>query len=99
MIEIPKLRTYRLFNVNLKLEKYLLTYGYYKNRSLMTSIRTGTNELMIERGRWLQLPVGDRTCVQCSMNQVENKIHFLVICPKYESLRQELFSQVSRLSS
>ena len=41
-----------MYKTSLKLENYLLTPGYFKKRSLMTDLRTGTNKLQIELGRW-----------------------------------------------
>jgi hypothetical protein len=47
-----KLRTYRLLKSrHLRLEKYLLTSGYYFGRTLMSDLRIDTNKLEIEQGR------------------------------------------------
>ena len=56
----PKLRTLCRFKHNLRLENYLLTAANYQGRRLMTSLRTGTNILEIEKGRWKNLPVQER---------------------------------------
>ena len=66
----PKLRTYKRFKTKLRLEKYLLSPGYYKGRSMLTDIRTGTNKLEIEVGRWSRKKEADRLCVKCSSSQV-----------------------------
>ena len=47
----PKLRTYVLFKTKLKLENYL-SISNIKGRKLMASLRSGTNMLEIETGRW-----------------------------------------------
>src|SRR6185503_1976010 len=62
-----KLRTYRFFKTKLRLENYLL-YGTSKGRSLITSIRSGTNTLEIEVGRWKKLPENKRVCRYCTLN-------------------------------
>jgi len=94
----PKLRTYRSFKTHLRLEKYLMTSANYQGRALMTAIRIGTNKLQIERGRWIQQKRLERVCKQCSMNQVENEVHFVLLCPKYEELRQKLFQKIASIS-
>ena len=47
-----KLRNYVIFKKKLRLEKYLLADSTPKGRVYHTSLRNGTNELEIERGRW-----------------------------------------------
>jgi hypothetical protein len=93
-----KLRTYRYFKTNLRCEKYLDTRGDFRGRVLMTSLRTGTNTLQIERGRWKQQKEEERVCTQCQMNRVENEMHFVVECPKYDRSRKELFENINSIS-
>ena len=93
-----KLRTYRTLKNNLKLEKYLLATNYYRGRAHMTDLRTGTNRLAIETGRWERKSEDLRICTHCSLNQVENEEHFVITCPKYSSLRSNLFSQINLIS-
>ena len=94
---ISKLRTYRHIKRNLCFEKYLNT-SICQGRALMFSIRSGTNKLEIERGRWAHKPEMQRVCKQCSINQVENEVHFVTICPKYQDLREQLFQKVFTLT-
>ena len=46
----PKLRTYRTFKTQLKLEPYLLSEKDKKGRYLLTSLRTGTNSYELIKG-------------------------------------------------
>ena len=95
-----KLRTYRLFKSKLRFEKYLLTPGYHKGRTLMTQLRTGTNKLEIERGRYLGLPEAQRLCRQVGcFNQIEDERHFIIYCPRYNDLRNVLFYNLRLLSN
>lgn len=96
--KLPKLRTYRYFKQNLRLENYLSSSNL-KGRMLMTAIRTGTNKLLIERGRWCKKTVLDRVCNNCNLNQVENEVHFLILCPKYEDLRKKLYEKIAQISN
>lgn len=96
--KLPKLRTYRYFKKNLRLENYLSSSNL-KGRMLMTAIRTGTNKLLIERGRWCKKTVMDRVCNNCNLNQVENEVHFLILCPKYEDLRKKLYEKIAQISN
>ena len=94
---ISKLRTYRHIKRNLCFEKYLNSFNC-QGRALMFSIRSGTNQLEIERGRWVHKPEMQRVCNQCSLNQVENEIHFVNVCPKYKDLREQFFQKVFTLT-
>src|SRR5690348_6567208 len=88
MLLRSKLRTYKLFKTNLSFEKYLESDNS-QGRTLMTRLRSGTNDLQIERGRWAKQAVEERLCTQCNLHEVENEHHFLIGCPKYQHLRQE----------
>ena len=89
-----KLRTYRTFKTNLCLEKYLLTSGSFAGRRLMTTLRSGTNDLMIEKGCWCKLNEKDRICQQCDMKVVESEEHMVAECPRYAGERFNLFAQI-----
>jgi phosphoheptose isomerase len=39
-------------------------------------------------------PVENRICSNCNSKSVEDEIHFLMYCSKFENLRRELFSNV-----
>jgi len=94
----PKLRTYCLFKKKLKLEPYLLTQENYLGRKILTSLRSGTNALMIERGRWLGLDEKERFCLQCDSRIPETEKHFLITCTRYSNYRSELFNQILNVS-
>ena len=94
-----KLRVYRVFKTHLRLEKYLSASSNYQGRVLMTNLRSGTNKLEIERGRWTNTKEEYRVCTRCNLEHVENEYHFVVLCPKYESLRQNLFQKISNISA
>ena len=94
-----KLRIYRIFKTKLRLEKYLSASTNYEGRVLLTNLRSGTNKLEIERGRWKNLKEELRVCTHCNLRHVENEYHFLVLCSKYEALRQTLFQKISDISA
>jgi hypothetical protein len=91
-----KLRTYRTFKKKLVMEKYLLSEKEKKGRYLLTAVRTGTNKLRIETGRWKR-PVEkkeDRVCIQCGSGEVEDERHFILCCNRFQDLRRDLFDEV-----
>ena len=60
-----KLRTYKTFKTTLTLEPYLLNDYDRRGRCLFTALRSGTNRLRIETGRWKRPiePLPDRVCM------------------------------------
>ena len=80
----------------LYLSPYLLTTGSYRGRMLMTTLRTGTNTLRIETGRWEHL---ERICDQCDLKNVENELHMITQCPRYQNERGDLYSKIYQHSN
>ena len=91
-----KLRTYRTFKKELKLEQYLISDINKKGRCLLTKIRSGTNDLRIETGRWKRPveKVEQRVCRMCMSRDVENEEHFILSCVAYQDLRNEMFQNI-----
>ena len=91
----PKLRTYRKIKSRLEQEKYLLL----RDRNELTRLRSGTNRLRIEKGRWVKLKPEERTCVVCETDAIEDEAHFMLHCEVYERLRQILWTELESLFS
>lgn len=90
---MQKLRTYKELKLSSGTENYLTTNMEKYNRSLITKIRIGTLPINIETGRYKNQPVEERKCPKCT-NAVEDEKHFLMDCPLYKELRQELYRKV-----
>ena len=90
--ESSKLRTYCLFKKESRKEPYLTSVKNVKDRISMTKFRLSNHELMIEKGRHLNLEINERKCSFC--NCVEDEPHFLIVCPTYTPLRNDLLKTV-----
>ena len=91
-----KLRTYITFKKKLELESYLVSEKDKFGRYLLTSLRSGTNKLRIETGRWKR-PIEkehERLCLQCNNGEVEDEKHFLLRCSRFQDLRIGLFESI-----
>ena len=64
---------------------------------LITGLRTGTNALEVERGRWAEVPRDERVCTRCVRGGVEDERHFLLRCPYYRLERADLASQLDEV--
>ena len=69
----------------------------YKYRNILSKFRLSSHCLNIEQGRHKKpkVPLENRICHNCSMNMVEDEIHFLLQCPCYDNIRIPLFKKIS----
>jgi hypothetical protein len=96
-----KLRTYRKFKFIFRYETYISDIRNISHRNILTRFHTSNHKLHIETGRYTRpiTPVENRICSNCNSKSVEDEIHFLMYCPKFENLRRELFSNVLNYSA
>ena len=90
--ERPKLRTYRKFKKELKMEEYLESEDS-KGRRLMARLRSGTNNLRIETGRRNGLTREERRC-WFGCDYIEDEEHFLQKCWLYDDIRNDWVNEV-----
>jgi len=96
--KFPKLRTYKLFKVDLRVEPYL---NLNLSSSLFRSIarfRLSSHNLHIELGRHKRpfVLAENRTCKRCNMDVIEDEFHCLMICEKWDTERKDLFETACR---
>ena len=91
-----KLRSYRMFKRFYDTEQYCSLNIPISHRAAYAKFRCGVAPLRIETGRYSNLPVQDRVCPFCPMT-VEDEIHVLFKCQKYESQRVALVAKANEL--
>ena len=82
------LEEYSQFKNQFLYESYLDLVPY-DLRFFITKLRISAHTLRIHTGRFGEnrLPRSERTCVYCTLNDVEDIYHFVCICPNYKKLR------------
>ena len=94
-----KLRTYACFKHEFTFSTYLSEVSNELHRRLLTKFRLGVCPLRIETGRYeirnkvKGVPVSERVCPVCNVG-VEDEIHFLLVCPRYNQLRVGMFQEL-----
>ena len=88
-----KLKTLSILKTNFACENYLLSVSNTANRIALTKFRLSNHHLMIEKGRYENRPLCDRTCPFCP-DQIENEFHFLIKCPIYTELRARMLDDI-----
>ena len=93
----PKLRTYKTYKTQTCTEKYLFRHMSIKQRSYYAKFRCGTFPINIELGRYRnpKVPPENRLCKVCENAADEDETHFLVECSGYNTLRNELFTNLN----
>jgi len=76
------------------METYLTAINSFEIRKEFTKFRVSSHRLLIEKGRHFKpkIPLEQRLCVQCNSNEIEDEIHFLLKCSKYNKEREELMT-------
>lgn len=54
---------------------------------LLTKYRLSSHMLLVEQGRYNGTVRSMRICKYCNLDEVEDEIHFILICPFYKCLR------------
>ena len=92
----PNLRTFTKYNFFFKQEEYLKN-GDEIGRRMMARIRSGTNKLRIETGRYEKPKQVEeyRICKICKKD-IENEEHFLNDCIAYDSIRKDLMNELNK---
>ena len=92
-----KLRTYRLFKLQFKPEKYLQLPDRTLRKAL-AQFRLGAHRLRIETDRFNSkqhyVPPELRTCKLCNLKCMEDETRFLIECLAYSQLREGLFEKI-----
>ncbi len=92
---LPKLRTYKLFKNEFRLENYLLDLKDIRYQISLARFRTSSHRLRIETGRYDKpiTPVENRKCRHCDLDALEDELHFLLVCPLYSTERRVLIDK------
>ena len=88
-----RLSTYNLFKTNLTLEHYLSIEMNPMFKRSMLKFRVSAHSLLIEKGRHMNLQRSERLCPSCQ-TEIEDEIHFLLVCPLYLELRHQYIPQI-----
>ena len=96
----PKLRTYKLFKNEFRMENYLLTLNNLNHSLALARFRISSHNLRIETGRYTRpnkTPPDQRICLYCPSQAVEDEMHMLLKCPLYQVERNILMSTTVKI--
>ena len=92
LADSPKALSYRLFKKNVICESYLHHFEMKntKHKIALTRFRLSNHNLLIEKGRYIELERNERKCFICK-DLIEDEQHFIVKCPLYSKQRAILY--------
>ena len=90
---MSKLRTYKLIKNKFGIEKYL-ELKERNVRKALSAFRISAHKLNNERGRYLNLKVEYRQCSICNVHVIEDEIHALCQCKKFNVLRDQMYQTI-----
>ena len=61
-----------------------------QKRALTAQLRMGILPIKIETGQFRDMPLEERICELCRMNEIEDEEHILCKCPVYDDLMHSL---------
>ena len=87
-----KLGFYSRLKTTFEMEPYLKNVNNFYLRKQICKFRCSDHKLEIETGRHRKIDINSRICRICN-SSIESEMHFLAICPLYESLRNRYFER------
>ena len=90
-----KLRYYNMYKACYTPDEYILSDMPKHHRSLLAQFRAGILHLEVEVGRYRDIPLSERLCKLCTLNNVECEYHLLLECPLYAEQRSILFQKAN----
>ena len=68
---------------------------------MLSKFRLGLLHSRIETSRFVRpkIPPEERVCLICNSGDIEDESYFLLVCNKYEQLRQILYSKIPDINN
>ncbi len=79
--------------VSYNVEDYVMSFMSHAQKSYLAQLRCGILHLHIETGRWQGTQLYKRILKVCNSNSVENEVHFIFHCNKYNT-RFNFYQQI-----
>lgn len=92
----PKGHIFQYLTNVFTLQNYIVKVNNRQFQKELTRIRTSSHKLNIENGRFRNIVRNERKCTKCNLEEIEDEYHFVIACPFYQEIRQNLIKPYYR---
>ena len=89
-----KMRLYRNFKTRIRTESCVTASIPCEHRKILSKLGSSSLQIGNETGRFENVPLENRICKFCPLNEVEDEQHVLINCTLYDDLRHKLFNEI-----
>ena len=79
-------------------ERYLNLHNF-TNRNAITKIRLSSHNFAINTTKWYNLQEEMKICKNCEKKEIENKIHIIFSCNKYDNIPTKAFNDINEVDN
>ena len=79
-------------------ERYLNLHNF-TNRNAITKIRLLSHNFAINTTKWYNLQEEMKICKNCEKKEIENKIHIIFSCNKYDNVPTKAFNDINEVDN
>ena len=81
-----------------KKERYLNLHNF-NNRNAITKVRLSSHNFAINTTKWYNLQEDMKICKNCEKKEIENEIHIIFSCNKYDNIRKKAFNDINKVDN
>ena len=81
-----------------KKERYLNLHNF-NNRNAITKVRLSSHNFAINTTKWYNLQEDMKICKNCEKKEIENEIHIIFSCNKYDDIRKKAFNDINKVDN
>ena len=78
--------------------RYLHLHNF-NNRNAITKIRPSSHNFAINTTKWYNLQEEMKICKNCEKKEIENKIHIIFSCNKYDNIPTKAFNDINEVDN
>ena len=79
--------------------KVSINLNNFNNRNAITKIRFSSHNLALNTTKWYNLQEGMKICKNYEKKEIENEIHIIFSCNKYDNIRKKAFNNTNEVDN
>ena len=79
--------------------KVSINLNNFNNRNAITKIRFSSHNFALNTTKWYNLQEGMKICKNYEKKEIENEIHIIFSCNKYDNIRKKAFNNTNEVDN